>query len=109
MKTIFLNGTIKDIQYFLAEDDEFGIQELDGILVVDRIAYPGDSIKYSLDSALVDMYDLFRDMLFEDIDQYYKEVSSLPIWVQAAGQNSDMPISADTFTHYMMLGSKGPS
>lgn len=101
MKTIFLNGTIKDIQYFLAEDDEFGIQELDGILVVDRIAYPGDSIKYSLDTALVDMYDLFRDMLFEDIDQYYKEVSSLPIWVQAAGQNSDMPISADTFTHYI--------
>ena len=98
MKTIYNNGLVKDVPYFLDGNDEFGIQELDGERVTDRFAYQGDSIKYELDSALVGLYDLFRDLLFEDVCQYYTEVPSLPIWVQEAGQSSDIAISSYEFT-----------
>lgn len=98
MKTIYNNGLVKDVPYFLDENDEFGIQELDGERVTDKFAYQGDSIKYELDSALVGLYDLFRDLLFEDVCQYYTEIPSLPIWVQEAGQCSDIAISSYEFT-----------
>ena len=98
MKTIYNNGLVKDVPYFLDENDEFGIQELDGERVTDKFAYQGDSIKYELDSALVGLYDLFRDLLFEDVRQYNTEVPLLPIWVQEAGQSSDIAISSYEFT-----------
>ena len=82
MKTIYRNGLVNDVPYFLEESDEFGIQELDGERVTDRFAYQGDSIKYDLDIALVGLYDFFRDLIFEDVCQYYNELPSLPIWVQ---------------------------
>ena len=98
MRTIFNSGMIKDVPYFLDENDEFGIQELDGERVTDKFAYQGDSIKYELDSALAELYDLFRDLLFEDVCKYYTEVPLLPIWVQEAGQSSDIAISSYEFT-----------
>ena len=54
-----------------------------------------------MDNQLVDLYDLFRDFLFENTDQYYREVASLPIWVQRAGQDSDCAISSDMFSEWM--------
>ena len=101
MKTIYRNGLVNDVPYFLEESDEFGIQELDGERVTDRFAYQGDSIKYDLDIALVGLYDFFRDLIFEDVCQYYNELPSLPIWVQEAGQSSDMDISANEFAELM--------
>ena len=47
------------------------------------------------------LYDTLRDMIFDDIDQYYQELSILPIWVQEAGQNSDCVISVDTFNEWI--------
>ena len=101
MKTIFKNGKIQDVPFFLNENDEFGIQELDDLRASDRIAYQGDDIKYELGNELVGLYDLFRDLLFEDVDQYYKELSIMPIWVQKTGQSSDIAISSDMFTELM--------
>ena len=101
MKTIFKNGKIQDVPFFLNDNDEFGIQELDDLRASDRIAYQGDGIKYELDNELVGLCDLFRDLLFEDVDQYYKELSSMPIWVQKAGQSSGIAISSDMFTELM--------
>ena len=69
MKTIFKNGKIQDVPFFLNENDEFGIQELDDLRAPDRIAYQGDGIKYELDNELVGLCDLFRDLLFEDVDR----------------------------------------
>lgn len=74
---------------------------MDDLRAPDRIAYQGDGIKYELDKELVGLYDLFRDLLFEDVDQYYKELSIMPIWVQEAGQSSDIAISSDMFTKFM--------
>lgn len=41
-----------------------------------KYIYPDDSIKYELENQLVDLYDLFRDSLFKDTDQYYREVAT---------------------------------
>ena len=61
MKTYLSCGMIKEIPYILAEDGAFGIQEMEGKILTDRYIYPGDSIKYELDNALVGLYDIFRD------------------------------------------------
>lgn len=97
MKTYFFYGIIKDIPYILAEDGEFGIQEMEGNSLTDRYMYPGDSIKYELDGALAELYDIFRDFIFSDIDDYYRKLKTLPLWVRHAGQDSDFPFSAEEF------------
>ena len=97
MKTYLSCGMIKEIPYILAEDGAFGIQEMEGKLLTDRYIYPGDSIKYELDNALVGLYDIFRDFLFGDTDEYYRELKFLPLWTQHAGQDSDFSFSAEDF------------
>ena len=92
---------VGDISYILTEDEEFGIQELEDGRGSDKFFYQGDSIKYALDNALVDLYDLFRDHLFADTDLYYAEMSYLPMWVQDAGQNSDIAISSEMFSQWV--------
>lgn len=109
MKTYFSNGMVEDYPYFLDEDcNRFYIQELEEEYTVDKYAYPKDSIKYELDSGLVDLYDVFRDLLFADIEQYYCEKKCLSMWVQYAGQDSDFVISAETFSEWV-LTSKIPN
>ena len=80
MKTIFQNGMVEDISHILTEDEEFGIQELEDGRGSDKFFYQGDSIKYALDNALVDLYDLFRDHLFTDTDLYYAEIEKIPVF-----------------------------
>lgn len=84
MKTYFINGTMGDVKYFIDDLAEFQIQELAGDCP-NRYIYPGDTINYTLDSELVKLYDVLRDLYFDDVDRYYEEVAVLPIWVQEAG------------------------
>lgn len=102
MKTYLGNGMVKEYPNFIDNASVgFFIQETEGQYITDKYIYPDDSIKYELDNQLVDLYDLFRDFLFENTDQYYREVASLPIWVQRAGQDSDCAISSDMFCEWM--------
>ena len=78
MKTYFGNGIVKEIPYFLNDDSIFAIQELDSAQAGNRFVYPGDSIKYELDLALVDLYDVFRDLVFEDMKLFYCEQRMIP-------------------------------
>ena len=96
MKTYLANGTIGDVKYIIDDFEEFQIQELD-IEAANRYIYPGDAINYTLDSELVKLYDVLRDLYFDDVDGYYEEMARLPIWVQEAGQNSDSTIDVDLF------------
>ena len=103
MKTYLRNGMFKEYPYYIDDANVgFFIQEIDGKNVVDKYIYPDDSIKYELDNQLVDLYDLFRDLLFKNTAQYYKEVVSLPVWIQCAGQDSDCDISADMFSDWIL-------
>lgn len=101
MKTYCRNGMIKNMPYMVEDFKEFLIQEAEGIDSVKRFFYPGDTINYALDAELVNLYDTFRDLIFEDTQQYYFEKSMLPVWVQEAGQNSDCCISAECFDKWM--------
>ena len=101
MKTYFSIGLSKDIPYFLDENTEFGIQEMAGRQGIDHFIYPGDSIKHVLDTALVELYDVFRDLIFDDVDVYYREIESMPVWVQQAGQDSDCAVSAERFSKWI--------
>lgn len=98
MKTYYQNGIVEDVHYF--KTDEFQIQQLDNE-TQNRFTYPEDSINYALDGEICVLYDTLRDMIFDDTDQYYQELSILPIWVQEAGQNSDCVISVDTFNEWI--------
>ena len=100
MKTYYQNGIVEDVHYFIDKTDEFQIQELDNE-TQNRFTYPEDYINYALDGEICVLYDTLKDMIFDDIDQYYQELSILPIWVQEAGQNSDCVISVDTFNEWI--------
>ncbi len=96
MKTYFKNGIYKDIDSFVMCNTEFCIQEM-STYGTEKYLYTGDSVKYELDSELVDLYDKFRDLLFVDTDKYYSELKTLPVFVQDAGYNSDCALDKDTF------------
>lgn len=59
--------------------------------------FNGDGILYDLDSHCVSLYDKFLHKIFDDIDEYYRELDLLPRWVVEAGMNSDLSIQKDTF------------
>lgn len=102
MKIYLSNGMIEENPNFTNNASiDFFIQELEGQHVTDKYIYPGDSINYELENQLVDLYDVFRDVLFKDTEQYYKELDSLPIWIQGAGQDSDCKISSDEFNEWI--------
>lgn len=100
MKTFLESGIMTEMPCFLNESDTFYIQELEGDCS-DKYVYPGDSIKYDLDAELVCLYDKFRDVFFEDTDAYYKELDSIPIFVQTAGQDSDCALTSETFNEWI--------
>lgn len=100
MKTYCCNGMMKNIPYIVNDSEEFMIQELENISS-NKYIYPGDSINYRLDGECVCLYDTFRDIVFDNQDEYYREVYSLPIWIQDAGQNSDCSIGANTFEQWI--------
>lgn len=96
MKTFCQNGIQRDENFFVEESDGFCIQEMENSSV-DPYIYPGNSIKYELDAELVSLYDKLRDLFFPDTDKYYSQLYSMPIFVQAAGQDSDCGLTADSF------------
>lgn len=100
MKTYFQNGIAKDIPYFLEDSTEFYIQELQGNFP-EKYIYPGDKLKYELDSVLVSLYDKFRDLFFDDTTAYYGELSLMPLFVQDAGQNSECSWTVEFFNKVM--------
>jgi len=44
------------------------------------------------------LYDKLRDLFFADTDKYYAQSCLMPIFVQAAGQDSDCGLTADCFS-----------
>ncbi|MEE0517732.1 MAG: hypothetical protein UC708_07610 [Anaerovoracaceae bacterium] len=100
MKTYCRNGMMKNIPYIVDNSEDFMIQELENASS-NKYIYPGDSINYALEGECVCLYDTFRNIVFDNQDEYYREVYSLPIWVQDAGQNSDCSISAYTFEQWI--------
>lgn len=99
-KAYCCNGIMKNIPYIVDDGEEFLIQKLENA-PLDKYIYQGDSINYMLERECVCLYDTFRDMVFDNQNEYYREVNSLPIWVQEAGQNSDCSISANTFEQWI--------
>lgn len=59
--------------------------------------FPGDGILSDLDLECVRLYDEFRDRIFADVDNYYRVLRTLPIWVREAGLNSDDGIGRNDF------------
>jgi hypothetical protein len=96
MKTFFQNGLQGDLQYFAEVSDGFCIHEIENN-DVDPYIYQGDSIRYEVDSELVSLYDKLRDLFFPDTDKYYSQLELMPIFVQAAGQDSDCDLTVDNF------------
>ena len=96
MKTVFQNGHLSDIPYFIQNSDFFYIQDI-GKDESNRYVYPNDQLKYELDASLVTLYDTFRDVLFPNTEDYYKELDRLPIFIQTAGQDSVSALSAEDF------------
>lgn len=101
MQTYLKNGTMVDKRHILSDNDEFCIQNVNG-----KYIYPGDSINYKLDDALVELYDTFRDLYFPDTSEYFREATTLPIYIQEAGQNSDSPLKKDDFMKFLSITAK---
>lgn len=101
MKTFFESGIMKEVPYFINGSGTFYIQELKDA-DFDKYVYSGDSIKYELDTELVSLYDKFRDLFFEDTDAYYRELSSLPIFIQTAGQDPNCDLTAEVFSEWIL-------
>lgn len=96
----YSNGIRCDINEVPKVTTEFYIKDL-GKEYSDRFIYPGDSLKYELDSELIALYNKLRDIFFDDIDEYYKELYTMPIFVQDAGQSSDCGVTADLFSKWI--------
>lgn len=95
-----INGTSYDIDNFMENTTEFYVQDL-GEKHLNRYLYPGDSLKYELDDELVSLYDKLRDTFFHNIDEFYKGLSYMPVFVQEAGQNSNCALTADVFCKWI--------
>lgn len=104
MRIYLKKGIIIDTNHFSVSDGEFYIQEIEEHCI-EKYAYPGDSIKYTLDDEMVILYDTLRDTFFRNTEEYYHELSATPIFVQAAGQDSDCALTADEFTHLIQESS----
>ncbi len=102
MNVYFEHGIAKDIAHPLEESErsEFYIQETEND-TGEKYIYPGDSIKYELDAALVALYDKLRDLFFYDTDKYYCEIKLLPAFAQSAGQDSDCGVTAESFQKWI--------
>lgn len=100
MKVFFGKGIMKNDPHFLDGTDTFYIQKFENSHFTQYL-YPGDSIKSNLNVELVLLYDKFRDVFFENTDEYYKELSYLPIFIQTAGVDSSCAWTAETFNKWI--------
>lgn len=98
MITYFQNGLMENLPYIIDETskyEQFFIQDLG--IELGRYYYPNDSVKYRLDDELVCLYDVFRDIVFPNTEEYYSLLETMPLWVLKAGQDSDFRISVDQY------------
>ncbi|WP_299976851.1 hypothetical protein [Desulfobacula sp.] len=58
-------------------------------------------IFYDIDNCCVDLYDTFTGLIFDDIQQYYDEMSMIPQWVYHTGIDSDSAVSKDIFNNWV--------
>lgn len=74
----------------------FYIQENIGQRSFDsRFFYKGDSINYELGKACVDLYNLFTEKVFINMDDYYRYIEWLPLIINKAGLDSDCNMSKE--------------
>ena len=74
----------------------FYIQENIGQRSFDsRFFYNGDSINYELEKVCVDLYDLFTEKVFTNMDDYYRYIEYLPLIINKAGLDSDCNMSKE--------------
>ncbi|MBQ8322378.1 MAG: hypothetical protein IJX91_00245 [Clostridia bacterium] len=96
-----------EIKYYLQEgiqetktsevpEDKFKIIQIPSIHGMEYV-YNGDNIIFEVDKALVSLYDKFGNIYFPDTATYCKQMYSIPIFVQDAGQSSDCGISTELF------------
>lgn len=64
-------------------------ERVDATSSLSRYSFPGDSIQYDLDNLCVDLYDTFRDRVFNSPNEYYKDFGLQPQWIMRAGLDSD--------------------
>ena len=91
MRRVFYTEKGIQIEKQLPEGYEgFYIEEwLDVTFEPSKFYYPGDSIRYKLDSLCVEMYELFQSMVFPSTEEYYSDYELQPQWIMRAGLDSD--------------------
>lgn len=62
-----------------------------------KFSYENDEILLNIDGELVLLYDKLRDIYFPDTEDYYRQLNSMPQFIQQAGQNSDCALTLDIF------------
>lgn len=76
----------------------FYIQENIGESIFNsRFFYTGDSIDYKLDDICVNLYDVFAQKVFKSVEDYYKYIEHLPVYITKAGLDSDCNLSKEEF------------
>ena len=58
-----------------------------------KFSYENDEILLNIDGELVLLYDKLRDIYFPDTEDYYRQLNSMPQFIQQAGQNSDCALT----------------
>lgn len=95
IKYYLKNGTIFETP-IIDENLEFSIVSYE-IKGEKKFSYENDELISNIDSELVSLYDRFRDIYFPDKEGYYKQLYSMPKFIQNAGRNSDCAINTDLF------------
>lgn len=95
MITYWQNGTMSDFERHLRPSDGFGIQEIPEIS--EKLIYPGDKIRYSIDYAAVTLFDRLIEFIFTDTNEYYVDAGSIPSFVVRAGLDTESTLSSQEY------------
>lgn len=95
MITYWQNGTMSDFERHLRPSDGFGIQELPD--TPEKLIYPGDKIRYSIDYAVLTLFDRLVDFIFTDTNDYYAAAGDIPSFVARAGLDSESMLSSQEY------------
>ena len=95
MITYWQNGTMSDFERHLRPSDGFGIQEV--AETSEKLIYPGDKIRYSIDYAAVTLFDRLIEFIFTDTNEYYSDAGRIPSFVVRAGLDSESMLSSQEY------------
>ena len=96
MKTYNKNGVETEIDYILSDNDEFAIQ-VEENSVQRQIFYKNDTLVRDIENYLIELYDIFRDLYFENTEEYYANSSIIPAFIHLGGYSSDFTKNTDFF------------